>query len=376
MIKIKEVVTKKEKLAFVNLPLKLYKDNKNYIPALYNDEITAFSKKNANAENCQSVFYLAYLNNKVVGRISGIIQHTYNQKVNEKRARFGRFDVINNQQVATALLKAVENWAKMNDMQYVHGPMGFNDLEREGLLIEGFDHTSTLATAYNYPYYQQLLENSGYIKEIDSLEFKINVPTHVNPQVKRISEKVMARHNLKIVKEKSVSKIIKQYGNKIFELLNEAYAPLYGVVPITDKVKEQLILQFKLIINSDFMSLITTKEDQLVGFGLVFPGVTNELRELKGKLLTFKPIKLYKLLRAVKKPKHIELALIAVKPEYRAKGVTAIILNSMIEKAIARKIEYAESNPELETNLHIQSIWSGFDHVNHKRRRFFIKNLN
>ena len=376
MIEIVQVKTKKQKKQFVDFPTKLYNKNPYYVPAFRDDELNMFDpQKNANYDECDSVFYLAYKEGKVAGRISGIIQKTYNQKVGQKRARFGRFDCINDQQVANKLFEAVQEWAKEKQMTAIHGPLGFNDLEREGLLIQGFDQPSTIATAYNYSYYQELVENSGYIKEIDSVEYRIYPPKQKIEKLEKLSNKISSRYHLTSVKGLSVKQILNKYSESIFNLINQAYAPLYGVVPINEKVKQQLLSQFKLIVNPNLISLVINENNELVGFGLIFPDITKQVRDLKGKIVTVKLLKLLKLLYTIKHPKTVELALIAVNPEYRPKGATLVIINDLLDNLITQKIEYAESNPELETNQLIQTLWNDFEKVNHKRRRFYIKNL-
>lgn len=374
MINIVEVKTKKQQKIFVNYPNNLYKNNPFYVPSFFADEMAMFDpNKNANYKDCDSIFYLAYnQKGEVVGRINGIIQHAYNQKTNTRRARFGRFDCINDLSVAKALFAAVETWAKKLGMEIIHGPLGYNDLQREGLLIKGFDQVSTFATAYNHEYYSDLLQKCKYEKEIDTVEYKITVPQTQNEQIKSIAAKVAQKHGLKVVKVSSINKLLKLYSTKIFSLLNTAYEPLYGVVPITEKLKEQLIAQFKIIVQPSFVSLVVNENDNVVGFGLVFPDITKPMQKSKGKVLTRH---IFSLLKTIKNPNKIEMALIAVEPNYRTKGVAAIVLNDLHKKLIDKKITLAESNPELETNYKVQNIWNGFDRVNHKQRRFYIKAL-
>lgn len=374
MIEIKEVKTKSDIKKFVSYPHKLYKKNENFVPFLDIDEVNKFDKdKNESYDDCIVKCFLAYKNGELSGRIAAIIQKLYNQKVNEKRVRFSRFDCINDKEVSSALFSAVENWSKEQGMEIIHGPMGYNDLDREGLLVEGFDYLSTFEEQYNYPYYAELIEDYGFKKEVDWVEYRITVPKELNPRIEKISKIVEERYNLKVLKPTSLKKFIEEYKDQFFDTLDAAYSKLYGVVPFSDKMKDSLIDQFGLILNKDFIVGIIDKDNKLIGFGLMFPSLSESVNKSKGKLL---PFGIIRMLLQIKRPKNIDLGLIAIRPEYQNKGVNAMILSSMMKVVIKKKIEFAETNLMLEDNLKIQSQFEMFDHIQHKRRRSYVKNID
>ncbi len=374
MIEIKEVKTKSDIKKFVSYPHKLYKKNENFVPFLDIDEVNKFDKdKNESYDDCIVKCFLAYKDGELVGRIAAIIQKLYNQKVNEKRVRFSRFDCINDKEVSFALFSAVENWSKEQGMEIIHGPMGYNDLDREGLLVEGFDYLSTFEEQYNYPYYAELIEDYGFKKEVDWVEYRITVPKELNPRIEKISKIVEERYNLKVLKPTSLKKFIEEYKDQFFDTLDAAYSKLYGVVPFSDKMKDSLIDQFGLILNKDFIVGITDKDNKLIGFGLMFPSLSESVNKSKGKLF---PFGIIRMLLQIKRPKNIDLGLIAIRPEYQNKGVNAMILSSMMKVVIKKKIEFAETNLMLEDNLKIQSQFEMFEHIQHKRRRSYVKNID
>lgn len=373
MVEIKEVVTKGDIRKFVNYPHKLYKDNPHFVPFLNIDEKNKFNqKKNESYDDCDTKCFLAFKDGKVVGRIAGIIQRLYNEKTGEKRVRFSRFDCINDEEVSNALFKSVEDWAKGMGMKIIHGPMGYNDLDREGLLIEGFDHMSTFEEQYNYPYYADLIEKYGFQKEVDWVEYRIFAPKETNERIDRVAKVVERRYQVKLYKPKSIKEFIKRYKDDFFEVLDEAYSNLYGVVPFSDKMKDSLISQFGLILNKDFLVGVLDKNDKLIAFGLAFPSLSESVNKSKGKLL---PFGIFRILSQIKSPKSIDLGLIAIRPEYQNKGINALIMSYLIEGMIKYNIEYAETNLMLEYNNKIQSQWEVFDHIQHKRRRSYYKNI-
>ena len=245
-VEIKQVKTKHQEKQFIEFPIKLYKDNPNFVPMLSLDETAIFNKKSIFYEDCDIVAFLAYRGKKVVGRIVGIEQKSYNKKNNEHRCRFSRFDLINDEEVARALLGSVENWAKEKGLNVIHGPLGFHDLDREGLLIDGFDEKATYEENYNAPYYKDLLEKCGYLKEIDYLSFSIVPPKEIDGRVKKISDAVLKRHNLHIATEKNMGKYLKKYKDQIFDVIDEAYGDLYGVIPYTEGLRKSIISHFRL----------------------------------------------------------------------------------------------------------------------------------
>ncbi len=373
MVEIKEVKTKKDIKAFVRFPIKLYWDCPYYVPNLEIDEINKFDKdKNESYDECDIIAYLAYRDDKVVGRIAGIVQNTYNQLHNEKRVRFSRFDSIDDLEVAKALFNAVESWAKQKGMTVAHGPMGYNDLDREGLLIEGFDQYQTFEEQYNYDYYPKLIEACGYKKEVDWLEYRIFTPKEVDERAKRLSVAVMKRYKLKLATSKNVKEIVAKYADGVFNVIEKAYAPLYGVVPFSEKVKKAVIEQFLLILKKDFIIIILNENDEVVAFGLAFPSLTEAVTKSHGKLF---PLGLFRMLIAKNKVKIVDLGLIGVLPEYQNKGLTAIILNYLMEGMQRLGVEAAETNLMLEDNSKIQQTWSAFEHIQHKRRRAYVKQL-
>lgn len=373
MVEIKEVLTKKQQKEFVQFPLKLYKNNPYFVPAIYSDELSIFKSTCIHLKTCDQVFYLAYKDNKLVGRIQGIVQKQYNELNSSKKARFSRFDTIDNFEVASSLLKKVEDWAKLKGLEEIIGPMGYNDLEREGLLIEGFDYISTYEEQYNFPYYQGLIEKSGYVKDVDWLEFRIYPEFNDREVLKKIGERAKQRMKLHIGGENlSKNKYIEKYADSIFHCIDVCYSVLYGTVPMTDEIKKNTISQFKLVLNPKYIVAICDENENVVAFGLLLPGIGSSLQKSGGRL-TLPTI--IKLLRAIKKPKTLDFALIGVLPEYQGMGVNAIMMSRLQDILDENKIEYLESNLNLETNVNVQSHWKFFRNIQHKRRRAFIKKI-
>ncbi len=374
MIDILEVKTKKQIKEFVDFPTKLYKDNPYYVPPIRMDEINLFNpKKNISSDDCEAKFFLAYSEGKVVGRIAGIIQRQYNEKTGEKRVRFTRFDSINDKNVAKALFEAVENYAKEMGMDVIHGPLGFNDLDREGLLIDGFDQLSTFEEQYNYEYYKDLIESAGYDKEIDYVEYKIFPIKERDPRIDRIAESVMKKNNLRYGSAKNKTEYIEKYKEGIFKVVDAVYAPLYGVVPYTERVRDQIISNFKLFLNLKYFVTIVNEKDEVIAFGFAIPSVSKVMQKTKGRLLH---PGILGIVKAVKKPKVIDLALTGVLPEYRSKGVNALVMQFLMNTLTNENIDHLETNLNLEDNNLIQNQWKNFPNINHKRRRCFIKKLN
>lgn len=372
MITVVEVKTKKQKKQFLNFPLKLYKKCKYFVPPLYVDEKKMFKKNYMYYDQSEAVFYNAYVGKKMVGRIQGILQRAANEKNNQKRVRFTRFDSINNQEVANALFSKVENWAKEKQMNELVGPLGFSDLEREGLLIEGFEELSTFEEQYNYEYYKTLIENYGFKKEIDWVERKLYYPKVVDDRLGTLSAKILEKYNLRYGEAKNTKDFIKKYADKFFDIVDETYVDIYGSVPFTEGMRKMMIDNFKIIINIKNVVVIVDENDDVVCFGLCFPSLANAIRKSKGHLT---PLALLRILKAIKYPKIIDLALIGVVPKYAMKGVSSALINKVLEMLSNKKIKHAETNLNLETNYHIQNQWKSFDSILHKRRRCFVKTI-
>lgn len=375
MLKVKEVKTNKEKRDFLNFPLKMYKDNKNFVPPLYIDEKKIFSKKYIYYDTCEAIYFNCYDDDKIVGRISAILQKASNKKWNQKRVRFTRFDAINDVNVAKVLFLEVEKWAKAKQMDEIVGPLGFSDLEREGLLIEGFDELATFEEQYNAPYYQKLIEECGYEKEVDWIEHKLTVPKD-NCQLLRLeklSDLMMKRYNLHYANCKSISEIIKRYGKQIFQAIDKTYENIYGTVPFSDGMRKMMIDNFKLIVRPKDVALIVDENDRLVCFGIIIPSISKAVQKSSGHL-TIPTI--VRILKAKKNPEIIDLGLIGVLPEYEMKGIASSALAKIIKTLEKDNIKYAETNLNLETNYHIINQWKNFDAIQHKRRRCFIKKIN
>ena len=372
-IVVKEVKTKKEQKEFLNFPLNLYKNNPYFVPPLYMDEKKIFRKDYVYYDQSEAIYFNAYINDKIVGRISGIIQHASNKKENQKRVRFTRFDSIDNQDVANALFFAVEKWAKEKGMDTIVGPLGFSDLEREGLLIDGFEELSTFEEQYNYPYYQTLIENYGFIKEVDWTERKLYAPKTPDDRLKRISSLMMKRYKLRFGEAKNTRDFIKKYADKFFDIVDETYVDIYGSVPFTPATRKMMIDNFKLIVNVKHVAVILDEKDNVVCFGICFPSIAKALQKSQGHLT---PLAIMRVLRAIKNPKVLDLGLIGVLPEYRMKGISSAILAKVMEMLTTGEIEYCETNLNLETNDAIQNQWKSFESILHKRRRAFVKKID
>ena len=370
---IKEVKSKKALKKFVSFPYKLYKGNKYWIPQLIKDEMKLFQKeKNPAFEFCDVKLWLAYKDEKVVGRIVGFINYRFIEKWHDKYCRFGWIDFIDDENVSKALINTVENWAKENGMEAVHGPLGFSDLDPEGMLIEGFEELGTIATIYNYPYYPEHLKKLGYNKDADWVEYEIKVPDKVPEKIERIANIVLKKNKLRILYASKI-KELKPYMSDLFHMLNTAYKELYGFVPLSEKQIQSYIKQYIGFANPELISIILDENNKVAAFGLTFPSLSKSFQKAKGRLFPFGFIHI---LKALKKNNLIDLYLVAVRPDLQGKGVNALLFSELIKIYINNKFEKAESNPELETNTKVQAQWKYFDRRQHKRRRCFIKHFN
>lgn len=373
-IVIKEVSTQKELREFVKFSIDLYKDNPYYVPELITDEMEILSKdKNPAFELCDAICFLAYRDGKIVGRIAGIINHPSNEVWKEKYARFGFVDFIDDAEVVDALFDAVGKWAMANGMNTLHGPLGFTDMDNEGMLVDGFDQLGTMATIYNHPYYPVHMERMGFVKDQDWHEFKIYIPEEVPEKHLRIGEIVKRKYGLRVAKFKNAKEIM-PYVQRIFEALNAAFAPLYGFAPLSQKQIDYYVKKYIPMLRFELVTVIIREEDDaVVGFGISLPNMSKALQKAHGKMF---PFGWYYLLKALlSKPKVVDLYLAGVLPEYQGKGVNALLFNDLIPIYKSIGTVYAESNPELETNNAVQAQWDYFKREHHKTRRAFIKHL-
>ncbi|MDR0412505.1 MAG: hypothetical protein LBH61_01685 [Dysgonamonadaceae bacterium] len=373
-IVIKEVTDKAALKKFITFNIKLYEGNPYHVPTLIEDEFMTLDKdRNPAFEFCESIYYLAYKGKKIVGRIAGIINHRANETWNQQYARFSFLDFIDDAEVSKALFQAVEKWAVGKGMKSIQGPLGFTDLDHEGLLIWGFDRMGTMATSYNFPYYKEHLDQLGYEKEQDWQEFLIKIPESVPEKHGRISEIVLKKYGLKIKKFKR-TKEIWPYAKKIFLLWNEAYRPLYGYSELSDKQIEYYIKMYIPMLRLELITLVIREEDDtVVGLAITLPSLSKAMKKAKGRLL---PTGWFYLLKALYgKGDVVDLYIMGVLPEYQNKGVNALLFYDLIPVFNKVGFSLAESNPELEINRKMQSQWDDFDTEHIKTRRAFVKKL-
>lgn len=373
MIEVTEVKTRRDRKEFLDFPLRLYKDCPNYIPPLYMDELKIFSKNYAYADTCESVYYLARKDGVTAGRISGIIQSLANDKYNRKRVRFTRFDVIEDFEVCKALFDAVENWARAKGMDTIAGPLGPSDLEREGLLIEGFEYPCTFENPYSYPYYAEFIDRLGFEKEVDWNESRLRRPDEQTcAELHQLSDFVARRYKLHFGSARNTREFLRKYADDIFTLIDKSYDLLYATVPFTDNMKKLMIDNFNLIIDMKYVAVILDENEKMVGFGICFPSIADVFTKSRGHIT---PGSLIRLRKALKHPRVIDCALIGVDPEYLNKGLSVMVSAALADMLGMEGIEYAETNNNLEDNYAIQNLWKRFDRQIVRRRRAYVKKL-
>ncbi|MBQ1988297.1 MAG: hypothetical protein II234_00135 [Clostridia bacterium] len=372
-IEIKEVVTKKDLWKWVRFPNKLYKDNEFFVPFLENDEFETFSKdKNPAYAFCETRLFLAYKDGEIAGRIAGLINHAYNKKWGKNAIRFTRFDFIDDFDVSKSLFDSVVNWGKERTFSEIMGPIGFTDMDHEGMLVDGFDRFNMSITFYNHPYYLTHMERLGLEKDIDWIEYKINVPKEIDPRIVRISENLIAKGKYKAVTYTD-RKVLYKEAFEAFGLIDLAFSKLYGTVPLTPEVIKNVIDGYIPLVNLDYICSVKDQEDKIVGFGVMVPSIAKALKKSNGKMF---PLGIIRMLRALKgKNDTLEMYFVAVDPKCQAKGVPAIIINTILTNIIANGVKYCETGPMLETNAAVHSMWRHFDKKEHKRRRCFIKQI-
>lgn len=370
MIEIKKVVSNKELKQFVRFANDLYADCPYWVPPLEFDELNTLRKdKNPAFEHCEAEYWLAYKDNKIVGRVAGIINHIANEKWGDK-VRFGWLDFIDDKSVAEALLNTVEEWGKSKGMKEIQGPLGFNDMDREGMLVEGYDKEPTIANIYNYPYYIDLVESLNYKKAEDWLQYKIFV-RDVPEKVKRVSEMISQRYNLRVMTFKKKSDV-KKYAKPLFYTLNDAFANLYGYSKLTDKEIEVIVGNYFSFIDPKLVCLILDEKDNVVAFGISMASLSAAYQKAKGKVF---PLGFIHILKAMKNPKKIDLYLNGVHPDWQKKGVHALYYTRLNQIYKENGIEEAITNPQLETNINAVQIWDNYENEFYCRRRCYAKPL-
>lgn len=374
MVSIIEVTTKAQLRRFVSFPCELYKDVPQYIPGTYDDDLQDWDpKKNPAFEYCQARCWLAMRGDEIVGRIGAILSRKANEKWHTNRLRFTQVDFIDDYEVSRALFNTVENWARELGCDQVHGPLGFTDLDREGMLVEGFDRRSCFFTYYNFPYYQEHLAALGYVKDVDWVEKLIGVPQDekVIQRWEKLSAYVLKRQKLHIYEVKTrlgYLPLLKQF----FRLVNAAYSPLYGTVELSDRQIQRYSMKFAPLINPNLTCFVMNEENELVAFGVSAPSIADALRRHRGRLM---PTGWMDLLKSFRRNDTIDLLLIAVRPDLQSKGVNAIVISQVMKGCFKMGIRWAETGPMLEENQKVQTQWQDFPLEQHKRRRCFIKDL-
>ena len=372
-VEIREVLTKKDLWQWVRFPNVLYKDNEAFVPFLEQDEFDTFSSdKNPAYEFCDTKLFLALKDGQIVGRIAGLINHAYNKKWDKNAIRFTRFDFIDDHEVSQALFDRVVAWGKEYSLTQIMGPIGFTDIDHEGMLVEGFDKLNMSITFYNHPYYLTHMERLGLVKDIDWIEYKIHIQEQTNPRIQRIADHLEAKGEYRAVTYTD-RKLLYKEAFEAFALIDVAYSKLYGTVPLTPAIIKQTIDSYIPLVNLKYICAVKDRQDKIVGFGIMVPSIAKALKKSNGKQT---PLGILRLLWALKgKNDTLEMFLVAVDPELQAKGIPALIISTLLKILVENGVKYCETGPMLETNKAIHSLWRYFEKEQHKRRRCFIKEI-
>ena len=360
---------------FTQFGLSLYKGCKNAVPDLFYDMLTTFSeKKNAAFEFSEAQLFIAYRSRKIVGRVAAIINHRANETWNVKNVRFSYLDFIDDNDVAKALLEAVEEWGRERGMTHCQGPMGFTDFDKEGMLIDGFDYLGSMTTFYNYSYYPKHLESLGYEKEVDWIQLRMAVPEQIPERFLRVGNLIRDRYNLQVKKLSRSEMYEGGYGKKIFSLFNEAYSPLFGYSALSEKQIENFVNMYFNIIDMRLVPVIEDKEGNLIGVAVTMGSLSKALQKAEGVIFPFGWFHVFKSLK-IKHEDTVEMLLIAVKPEYQGKGVNALMFCDLIPLYNQMGFKWAETGPQLETNHKELNQWGALNPHISKKRRCYCKAL-
>ncbi|MDY4788123.1 MAG: GNAT family N-acetyltransferase [Bacilli bacterium] len=374
-IEIKQVTNKKMLKQFIKFGDDLYKDNPYYVPTLFIDEMNTFNrKKNVNYGFAESVEFLAYKDNKIVGRISGLINRRYNELKNVKHLRFNHLDFIDDLEVSKALFDAIKKWGLEKGMSEFNGPIGITDFDKQGMLTSGYDINGMFITNYNYDYYPKHMEALGFKVDVDWVEYLIPVPKEDDERLKKIkhlNERSMQRFGFKLVKPKN-KKDLQKWIDPLFKIYNDAFAPLHGVTRLEQDQIDMYVKNFFGFINLDYVSIVTDKDDNLIGIGVLAPNMTKAMQKSKGRLFPFGFIHL---LKGLKHPEGLDMFFVAVSPEYQGYGINGIMMIDIIENARKNGIKFAETGPELTGNEKVQAMWKNFDAKIIRTRRCYIKDI-
>lgn len=379
-IEIKKVESRRDLCKFIDFHNELYKGNPYHVPNLYFDEMNTFRKdKNAAFDFCEAEYFMAYRDGKVVGRVAAIINHSANKKWERESVRFGWIDFVDDIEVSKALLKAVEDYGKSKGMKEIVGPLGFTDMDPEGMLLYGYDQLGTQATAYNYPYYPEHMDRmGGWEKDNDYVEYKLYVPEEMPEKYATIAKMIQKRYNLQVKKLKR-NEIYGEngYGRKIFQVVNETFKDLYGYSKLTDRQIEQYVKMYLPMADLDLITIIedwNTPDHKVVGVGISIPSLARALQKCGGKLF---PFGWWHILRALKfhKTEVVDLLLVGVLPEYRQKGANALLFYDLIPHYQRLGFKWGETHIEMETNMKVQGQWQYLNREIHKRRRCYKKDI-
>ncbi len=371
-VTVQEVISKKDLKRFVKFPFKLYSRCEYWVPPLVYSEMQTLRKDlNPAFEYCEAKYWLAYKDGEIVGRIAGIINRRSIDKWGTRLIRIGWMDFTDDLEVSGILFATVENWAKEKGMIGTHGPLGFTDMDNEGLLIEGFDKLPTIANIYNYPYYIDHFEKHGYSKAEDWIQYIFNASQPIPDKVQRINALIMQKYNLKVLKFASVREVLPR-AREVFEVLNAAFTNLYGFVALTDKEIDYYIKQYFSFIKPEFVCFIADATDKIIGFGISMPSLSKAMQKAKGYLFPFGFIHI---LNALRKNDTIDLYLNGVLPEWQNKGVHSLYYSELNKAYIRNNIKTAISNPQLESNTDAVSAWKSYEKELYIRRRCYQKTI-
>ncbi len=357
---------------FVTFPIGLHGGNPAYVPPLVSDDMSTLSpRKNPAFENAEARLFLARRDGRIAGRVAAILSHAANRKFGTKNLRFGWLDAEDDPEVFAALFAAVEAWGREKGMETLTGPQGFTDLDPEAMLVEGFDELATIAVIWNPPYYPAHLERIGFVKEVDYIEFEARPPAGGIPErMQRLAEVALKRSRFRIVRYRSAKELRKARAQELFDLLDEAYAELYGSVPLTDRQKNYYAEKYLPFVNPDLVKVAVDENDRMIGFLIAMPSLSRAMQKAHGRLF---PFGFLYILRALKKFDCLDFYLAGVKKEHRNKGVDLVMVVDVFRDALRYGITKAESNPELEANTKIQGEWKFVETRQHKRRRIYRK---